>query len=222
MDNGYTLIPDSFLDFPIDVYETNILAVIYGFSQDGESTFKGSLKYLCRKAKCSRRKVMYALDHLVELGYIIQFKNTINGVTFNEYKVSTMCMGGARDARGGGAPDAPNNIDIDNIDNISLNKGKSTKPTIEEIEQYCILKGYDLVNAEVFFNYYESNGWKVGKNKMQNWHSAVAGWQTRAKAEHKTPSPTPSPKGKKSALQANLEIADEMFGTNTAELIYGR
>ena len=54
---GYTNIPDWMLSLDLDVYETIILAVIYGFSQDGESTFAGSLKYLCQKAKCSRRKV---------------------------------------------------------------------------------------------------------------------------------------------------------------------
>ena len=49
---GYTNIPDWMLSLDLDVYETIILAVIFGFSQDGESTFAGSLKYLCKKAKC--------------------------------------------------------------------------------------------------------------------------------------------------------------------------
>ena len=35
-----------------------------------------------------------------------------------------------------------------------------------------------LINdqAENFLNYYESNGWRVGKNSMKNWHCAVANW----------------------------------------------
>ena len=43
---GYTNIPDWMLAFDLDVYETIIYAVIYGFSQDGTSTFSGSQKYL--------------------------------------------------------------------------------------------------------------------------------------------------------------------------------
>lgn len=30
-----------------------------------------------------------------------------------------------------------------------------------------------------FFNYYESNGWMVGKNKMKSWESAARGWHGR-------------------------------------------
>ena len=33
--------------------------------------------------------------------------------------------------------------------------------------------------ADKFMNYYESNGWKVGKNKMKKWRAAVAGWISR-------------------------------------------
>jgi len=34
--------------------------------------------------------------------------------------------------------------------------------------------------AQKFLSYYESNGWKVGRNPMKNWKSAVAGWATRS------------------------------------------
>lgn len=50
------------------------------------------------------------------------------------------------------------------------------KPTLEEIRIYVEEKGY-AVDAERFFNFYESKGWMVGKNKMKNWHAAVSTWQ---------------------------------------------
>ena len=50
------------------------------------------------------------------------------------------------------------------------------KPTIEEIEAYVREKGYN-VDAERFFNYYESKGWFVGKSPMKNWRAAVATWE---------------------------------------------
>jgi hypothetical protein len=34
--------------------------------------------------------------------------------------------------------------------------------------------------ASKFLAYYESNGWKVGRNPMKNWKSAAAGWAARS------------------------------------------
>ena len=53
---------------------------------------------------------------------------------------------------------------------------KFQKPTIEEIEKYCVERK-NGVNATKFFNYYEANGWKVGKNSMKNWKAAVRTWE---------------------------------------------
>lgn len=50
------------------------------------------------------------------------------------------------------------------------------KPSISDIQQYCIERNNN-VNAEQFFNYYESNGWKVGKNSMKDWKAAVRTWE---------------------------------------------
>jgi hypothetical protein len=53
------------------------------------------------------------------------------------------------------------------------------KPTLEEIKAFCKEKGY-AINAESFFNYYESNGWKIGgKTAMKNWRAAVQSWAAR-------------------------------------------
>ena len=58
------------------------------------------------------------------------------------------------------------------------------KPTVEEIEAFCKEKKYN-VNAQQFFNYYESNGWKIGRNAMKSWQAAVQNWNTREKANNK-------------------------------------
>ena len=58
------------------------------------------------------------------------------------------------------------------------------KPTVEEIEAFCKEKKY-TVNAQQFFNYYESNGWKIGRNAMKSWQAAVQNWNTRDKANKK-------------------------------------
>ena len=52
----------------------------------------------------------------------------------------------------------------------------------ETIEYFSIRLGIDQgkIEAEKFFNYYESNGWKVGKNPMKNWKAAANNWITNS------------------------------------------
>jgi len=56
-----------------------------------------------------------------------------------------------------------------------------TKPTINEVTDLFVLKMGLVGHKEAvkFFSYYESNGWKVGKNKMIDWTAAVYGWIAR-------------------------------------------
>jgi hypothetical protein len=55
-------------------------------------------------------------------------------------------------------------------------KEKFIKPTVEEIRAYCRERN-NIVDAERFYDYYESNGWKVGKNTMKDWKAAVRTWE---------------------------------------------
>ena len=67
--------------------------------------------------------------------------------------------------------DSDSDIDKD----IKVNKG-FVKPSIEELKTYMIEIGMTDV-SEKWFDYYESNGWLVGKNKMKNWKAAVRTWK---------------------------------------------
>jgi hypothetical protein len=53
------------------------------------------------------------------------------------------------------------------------------KPTVEEIRAYCFERN-NSVNAESFFNFYEANGWRVGKNPMKDWKASVRTWEQRS------------------------------------------
>lgn len=65
-------------------------------------------------------------------------------------------------------------------------KKRFAKPTLEEIKDYFQKKFREkkvsnpeelaTQEADRFYNYYESNGWKVGRNKMTSWPHAVGGW----------------------------------------------
>jgi len=68
-----------------------------------------------------------------------------------------------------------------NIINTPLNppKGKRfVKPSLEQVSEYC-RKRNNSVNPEAFIDFYESNGWKVGKNSMKDWKAAVRTWEKR-------------------------------------------
>lgn len=54
-----------------------------------------------------------------------------------------------------------------------------TPPTESELTAYAAEKGYTRFNAERFLAYYESNGWKVGRNPMKDWKAAVRNWASR-------------------------------------------
>lgn len=52
------------------------------------------------------------------------------------------------------------------------------KPTLEECIAYANEKGFNW-DASRFYNYYESNGWRVGRNPMKNWKAAMRTWNTK-------------------------------------------
>ena len=54
-------------------------------------------------------------------------------------------------------------------------------PTIAECENFFVSSGGSFVQATRFHNYYEANGWRVGKNPMKDWKAAARGWISRDK-----------------------------------------
>ena len=75
----------------------------------------------------------------------------------------------------------------DNIPDINTDKKTSRfiKPTVEQVKAYC-RERRNSVDAERFVDYYESNGWRVGKSPMKDWQAAVRTWERRDKDERGT------------------------------------
>lgn len=71
-------------------------------------------------------------------------------------------------------------------DNKREGAKRFASPSLKKIQEYISEKGYH-VNAETFFNHYESNGWKVGKNPMKSWKAALANWSSREKSDSTKP-----------------------------------
>ena len=53
---------------------------------------------------------------------------------------------------------------------------KFKKPSLEEVKEYCQERNNNI-NAEQFIDYYDANGWKVGKNSMKDWKAAIRTWE---------------------------------------------
>lgn len=51
-------------------------------------------------------------------------------------------------------------------------------PTVDDVSTYCHERG-NCVNPQRFVDYYSSNGWMVGKNKMKDWKAAVRTWEQK-------------------------------------------
>ena len=86
-----------------------------------------------------------------------------------------------------------------------------TKPTIDEIQDYCIERNNN-VNAEQFYDYYESNGWKVGKNSMKDWKAAVRTWE---RSEYRKPNSKKN--SKEDAINVVNNLMNKLGGVDTEQ-----
>ena len=119
----------------------NIYAIIYGFSQDGESEFKGSRKYLCEFTGATKPTIDKALEDLINQGLIVKKTEILNNVKFNKYQANLETIknfassketlpGSKETLLGGGKETLPNN---NNIDNIDIKKERKTASQYDAI-----------------------------------------------------------------------------------------
>lgn len=91
------------------------LGLIFGFCQDGESKFQGTISYIQEWLMCSRPTAMKTLKSLEEKGLIIKEHELVNGVLFNRYRVnlegSKEILPLVKNFDGGSKESLPNNID---------------------------------------------------------------------------------------------------------------
>ena len=94
-------------------------------------------------------------------------------------------------------------VDVDVDANVNVNEDKeikrvravfakpSLKQVADEMDFGARMNGVTLdheAEAQAFLDYYESNGWHVGRNPMKNWQAAVRGWIRRIQTNNKSKS----------------------------------
>ena len=70
-------------------------------------------------------------------------------------------------------------VDEQNTNEVTVAKiQRFIKPTSKEVYDYMVENEFEFakVESEKFINFYETKGWKVGRNAMKKWKSAVANW----------------------------------------------
>ena len=101
------------------------------------------------------------------------------------------------------------NINITNINLTDSNKkALFKKPTLDEVNNYCILRKNNI-EAESFIDFYESKDWLIGKNKMKDWKACVRTWESREKNNPKNNS-----KGMSKIhqhLQKNINVKEKLL-----------
>jgi hypothetical protein len=133
-----------------------------------------STQYFCRLYEVSRASVQNWLKSLEDNNYISR------AVTYKKGSKEIL----SRVIKLVDNPSIKNYTDNTNAKaynntNITYsNKGSFKKPTIDEIILYCGKRDNNIRGAE-FYDFYESKGWMVGKNKMKDWKAAVRTWEQR-------------------------------------------
>lgn len=130
----YLTIPYIFREkYNLSCNDMIIAGIIFGFSQDGESAFTGSLSYLQAWTGLTKQGIIKILKKLIGVGVIVKETELKNGVRFCKYKIggkvtspllnpslpllNSVEQDGKLSLMGGGKLSLPNNIEIDNKDN---------------------------------------------------------------------------------------------------------
>ena len=141
-----------------------------------------STEYFCRLYEVSRGSIQNWLKMLDDNGYIertVIFKQGSKEILSRYIKLKDK----------GSLKNYTDNTNTKVYTNTNLTdsnkKALFKKPTLDEVKNYCILRKNNI-DAETFFDFYESKDWLVGKNKMKNWKASVRTWERREKDKPQT------------------------------------
>jgi hypothetical protein len=151
----------------------------------------------------SKKTVMRLVKELKSLGYITQTKvkdksGHFSSYEWNFYEIPELPENGTSAKPNFRKTELPsdgtsvrpnfrervaisNDISISN-EIIESRTKKFVPPTVEEVRAYCESRN-NSIDPEAFVAFYNSKGWKVGKNPMKDWKSAVITWEKRQKKD---------------------------------------
>lgn len=212
MAEGYGVIPKALMrSKEIGVYEKTILAYMLSYTGGGSECFP-SYNTMLEDLGISRDRLAKSLKILQEKNYInvrktqskydkiYKQRNIYELIFLNDKKIPVPDKGSTPDRlevvretdRGstsdglGVVRETDSNNNITNNNNNKSKRIKFSPPTIQELKEYIKEKSLNNIDPEYFMDYYESNGWMVGKNKMKDWKATLRNWSRRENKSRKT------------------------------------
>lgn len=197
--------------FHLSGNELLVYAIIYGFSQQKDQKYNGTIQYLADATCSTKMTINRSLNSLIEKGLIIKSQKEFNNIIFNEYRANLQNVMGSNKMLWGEQQNVTLARELindkheyihekrnNNISNDILIKKETNSrfvpPTLDEVRAYCNERN-NLVDPEAFIAFYQSNGWKVGKNPMKNWKSAIITWEKNDKNKSSSMSSTKNKPG---------------------------
>ena len=108
------------------------------------------------------RQIYHKKDECIQNGYNMDTQVRLGKVRLGKVNNNIVVMG--------------KNEEEEKETTTTTKEKKFIKPTVEEIKNYC-LERKNKIDAEHFFDYYESKGWKIGKCPMKSWQAAIRTWE---------------------------------------------
>ena len=102
-----------------------------------------------------------------------------------------------------------NNKGLINDELMISNRAKFSPPTLEEITDY-FSERRNMVDPNKFFDFYESKGWYVGKNKMKDWKAAVRNWEKSSQASGRSKSDKHTVEKQTKYTEEELEYCEDL------------
>lgn len=119
-------------------------ALIYGFTQDGETWFTGSMSYIAEWLGVTRQNAMACMKRLVDSGLIARQERIINSVKFIDYRIIAHNTGCTETIQGGCTETTHHNIGNDKIvkkETVSKDTKKKvgSDKVMEKVKQNMII-----------------------------------------------------------------------------------
>ena len=182
MDEGYSI---CFNEWALDQdikNELGLLLIIssltaekgfcYASNEYFAKLFNVELETISRKLKKLEKKKYITIDYKKRGCQVTQREIRLTKISIDDYQKYQSTI----DKKVKEKNISINNTSINKKENIKRKSFK--KPTIEEITEYCKERN-NGINAEAFYDFYESKDWYVGKNKMKDWKACVRTWERR-------------------------------------------
>ena len=175
--DNFTIIPSYiFRDKGISVGATGLYAYLFSHTAEQEIT----IQFICGHFKESKGAIGRKLNELIDAGYVNRKRVTDKG-KFKGYNYILKAK--PKTQKPEPQKPKPQNEPQSNI--IYNNNIRFKKPLIFEIKEYCLERNNNI-DAESFYDFYESKNWFVGKNKMKDWKACIRTRERRNKPKTST------------------------------------